>query len=268
MPSSSRFGSDLMAYVLRTCCLILVLAFYFLFAPVGYLFFFLWSLLPTAHPERRANALLAIQRFAFRIMHRMARWLALIDYDPDALTPHRPTTPSVIVANHPTLTDTTAILGAFPRTVTVVKPALFRRWWARPLLHGAGFLEGATRGDELERLIAESVERLQQGYNVLIFPEGTRSPEGKILPFSRIAFEIACRANAPVVPIAIQCQPLWLSKEHPVHIAPPSAAKLTLDVLENVRPEDLEHSSRALRHHVHERIALQLAIDTSTASPS
>lgn len=256
-----------MAFIVRTFVLVVILAFYFSLAPVGYLVFFVWSLLPTKNPLRRANTLLAIQRYAFRAMHRTARVLRIIDYDPSDVQAFLPNVPSVIVANHPTLTDTTAILGAFPRTVTVVKPALYRRWWAYPLLHSAGFLEGATRGDQLDRLLNEAVERLGQGYNVLIFPEGTRSPEGEILPFSRIAFEIACRANAPVVPIAIQCHPLWLSKEHPIHIAPPSAAKLRLDVLENVQPHALEHSSRALRHHVRHQIHSKLQRDSPTASP-
>ena len=46
------------------------------------------------------------------------------------------------------------------------------------------------------------------GLDVLIFPEGTRSPFGSGLqPFHRGAFEVAARANVPVVLLKLTCSP-------------------------------------------------------------
>lgn len=249
-----------MRFLIRTFMVAFLVTSYFILAPVGYLTFTLWSLLPTRHPERRARVLLAIQRRAFRLMHWCARHADLIGFSPTDVEGSAPITPSIIVANHPTLTDTTAILSSFPNTVTVVKPALFHRWWAKPLFQSAGFIESpGTDLTRLEEIIATAESRLQQGFNVLIFPEGTRSPEGKLHPFGRTAFEIACRAKVPIVPIAIRCEPVWLSKEHPIHRAPPQRAMLDLNVLEAIHPRDYDFSSRALRKAVQERITKNLA---------
>lgn len=260
-----------MRFFLRTVITSFILALYFIFAPFGYLAFYLWSLLPTRDPARRARTLLGIQRRAFRLMHRVGRSIKAIDFDPDALADAQPDRPSILVANHPTLTDTTASLAAFPNTVTIVKPALFHRWWAKPLFISAGFLEApGTDYSRLTGVIDEAALRLEQGFNVLLFPEGTRSPEGQLLPFGRSAFEIACRTGAPVVPIAISCNPLWLSKEYPIHRLRPEVAKLRLDVLPAVHPSEHDFNSRALRTAVREQIAahLQIANPSLPSSPA
>lgn len=257
-----------MRFVFRAILIVLAVTTYFALAPIGYLSFFVWSLLPTRHPERRARVLLAIQRRAFRLLHWVARSIDAIEFYPNALARSQPSTPSVLVANHPTLTDVTAIMAAFPNTVTIVKPQLFHRWWAKPLLQSAGFLE--SPGQDTTRLasIMESAQqRLNQGFHVLIFPEGTRSPQGELLPFGRTAFEIACRAKVPVVPIAIRCEPLWLSKETPIQRFPASMAKLQLDVLPAVDPAELDYSSRALRQVVRSRITHHLS-DSASLLPS
>lgn len=254
-----------MRFLLRTAFATFVLAFYFIFAPFGYLAFYLWSLLPTRDPARRARILLGIQRRAFRMMHRVGRRIRAIDFDPDALADAQPNQPSILIANHPTLTDTTASLASFPNTVTVVKPTLFHRWWAKPLFVSAGFLE--SPGADYTRLpavIDEAAVRLAQGFNVLFFPEGTRSPEGELLPFGRSGFEIACRTGAPVIPIVITCTPLWLSKEYPIYRLRPEVAKLRLNVLPAVHPSEHDFNSRALRTAVRDQIAAHLQLSTSS----
>jgi 1-acyl-sn-glycerol-3-phosphate acyltransferase len=40
--------------------------------------------------------------------------------------------------------------------------------------------------------------------HIFIFPEGTRSPDGNLLPFKKGAFFLAAETNAPMVPIVIQ----------------------------------------------------------------
>lgn len=52
--------------------------------------------------------------------------------------------------------------------------------------------------------IDKAAERIQtEKLNVVVFPEGTRSPEGTVLPFKKGAFQLAIQAQVPIVPIAL-----------------------------------------------------------------
>jgi 1-acyl-sn-glycerol-3-phosphate acyltransferase len=47
-----------------------------------------------------------------------------------------------------------------------------------------------------------AAERMRRGTSFLIYPEGTRSPDGRLLPFKQGAFALAVKAGAQVVPVA------------------------------------------------------------------
>ena len=69
-------------------------------------------------------------------------------------------------------------------------------------------------------LLETLLERLAAGFSVLIFPEGSRSPEGGLRRLRRGAFEIACRANVPVVVLHVKPSEPMLSHERPWHAMP------------------------------------------------
>lgn len=68
----------------------------------------------------------------------------------------------------------------------------------------AGFvpLERANRGQSLPA-IEQAAEALREGNSFLIFPEGTRSRTGELLPFKKGGFIMALKGQAPIVPVAI-----------------------------------------------------------------
>jgi 1-acyl-sn-glycerol-3-phosphate acyltransferase len=51
--------------------------------------------------------------------------------------------------------------------------------------------------------INEAVSKIKQGASMLIFPEGTRSEDGKLQPFKTGGFRLALKAGCDVVPVAI-----------------------------------------------------------------
>ena len=238
----------------------LVISTYFVTSPIAYGAFAVLGLFPTRDPIRRARHLQFVMMCGFRTMHAVLRWFWILDFAPRYVEGEIPSSPCVLVANHPTLTDISALLATERGLVFPVKPDLFRSFWARPLLAQAHHFEGAGPGafTTAGQVIDEAVDRLARGYRVVVFPEGTRSPPKGLHPFGRAAFEIAVRAGVPVIPIVITCTPRWLSGNHGFLDPPAEVPKLRLRALPAVHPEKAGSSSRTLRDIVFQQITSEL----------
>src|SRR6202171_3962324 len=110
----------------------------------------------------------------------------------------------LFVANHTSTADAPAVVGAIPRRIAILlKKSLFRF----PIL-GQAFLlahfipvERGNREAAIESL-EKATEALRGGQSFLIYPEGTRSPDGRLQEFKKGAVVMAIKAGVPVVPIA------------------------------------------------------------------
>jgi len=127
----------------------------------------------------------------------------------------------------------------FPRLRIVYKAELR----ALPVLVQAFDLAGFVplqRGNPEQSLpaIERAARALQEGNSFLIFPEGTRSRTGELLPFKKGGFVMALKGQAPIVPVAITGARFAMRKGslviNPVQVrvrigAPVETAGLTLD---------------------------------------
>ncbi|MDX2054824.1 MAG: lysophospholipid acyltransferase family protein [Polyangiaceae bacterium] len=137
--------------------------------------------------------------------------------------------PSVIIANHPTLVDITALGSALGAVCFVAKRPLFKNPVFGPLLRVCGHICGAERDvAEADGAFAQALLRLSEGHSVLLFPEGTRSPVHGLRRFRIGAFELARRARVPLVVIGISAEPRALSKGTPWYRIPKVAMRLQL----------------------------------------
>jgi 1-acyl-sn-glycerol-3-phosphate acyltransferase len=94
--------------------------------------------------------------------------------------------------------------GLFPRLRMLYKAELRKLPVLVRAFDLAGFvpLERGNREQSLPA-IARAAEALREGNSFLIFPEGTRSRTGELLPFKKGGFIMALQGQAPVVPVAI-----------------------------------------------------------------
>jgi 1-acyl-sn-glycerol-3-phosphate acyltransferase len=114
--------------------------------------------------------------------------------------------PVVFMSNHQSLLDVPALLVSLPRNCRFVAKQELSRipifGWA---LRAAGFVF-IDRADR-QRAIAgldRAADILRQGRSVLVFAEGTRSPDGTLLPFKKGGFVLALKGGAPIVPVAVR----------------------------------------------------------------
>jgi len=177
-------------------------------------------------------------QWGFRSFHHYMRWTGLTDFDPRQLHLDVAGEPQVLIANHPTLVDVTAIMAALGDVACVVKGELFEGSAVGRLLELCGHIDGGD-GNAMASaaVVTQAIDRIENGQSVLIFPEGTRSPPGALHPFSRGAFEIARRTGASVQPLIIKCDPPALAKGQPWYDVPRRRAHLEVTPLVEPLPE-------------------------------
>jgi 1-acyl-sn-glycerol-3-phosphate acyltransferase len=111
----------------------------------------------------------------------------------------------VYMSNHQSVFDTVAIVATLPvRWSFVAKREL--TWipffgWALRLGHQ--IIVDRRNRESSVRSLARAAERVRAGTNVIIFPEGTRSPDASLGEFKSGGFHLAIQAGAPIVPIAV-----------------------------------------------------------------
>jgi 1-acyl-sn-glycerol-3-phosphate acyltransferase len=110
----------------------------------------------------------------------------------------------LFVANHTSSADAPAVVGAIPRRVAILlKESLFKWPIAGQAFTLAGFIP--VKRNERESAIAsveKATQSLRAGQSFLIYPEGTRSPDGRLQAFKKGAVVMAIKAGVPIVPIA------------------------------------------------------------------
>jgi 1-acyl-sn-glycerol-3-phosphate acyltransferase len=97
-----------------------------------------------------------------------------------------------------------ALRRLFPHLQVIYKKEL-RRIPILPRCWDIGGFVPIDRKDRIQsdRAIEQAAENVRAGKSFLVFPEGTRSRTGELLPFKKGAFILAIKAQAPIVPIAI-----------------------------------------------------------------
>lgn len=111
----------------------------------------------------------------------------------------------LFMSNHVSNLDPPIITRLLGRRIAIIaKQELFKiPFFGRAMR--AGHFVAVNRSDRKAAIesIRESATVLQSGLGMLVFPEGTRSRTGKLLPFKKGPFHVAMEAGVPVVPITI-----------------------------------------------------------------
>lgn len=120
-------------------------------------------------------------------------------------TEHLKDGPAIFMSNHQSNFDILALIAVLPRQLHwIAKKELFDIPVFGPSMRRGGYIP-LDRGNGRKALqsMDEAAATIHQGKSVLLFPEGTRTEDGNLLPFKRGGFILARKAAVPVIPITI-----------------------------------------------------------------
>lgn len=119
--------------------------------------------------------------------------------------PELPPGPLIFASNHESALDIWVLLALLPRAVRfLAKAELFRLpiFGAYMRLGGHVPVDRTNHGRAVESL-RQAAALVRGGTSLIVFPEGTRSTDGRVHPFKKGPFVLAAEAGVPVVPVAI-----------------------------------------------------------------
>ncbi|GGY45095.1 lysophospholipid acyltransferase family protein [Parvularcula lutaonensis] len=125
---------------------------------------------------------------------------------------HLPTGPAIIAAKHQSMWETLKLTTILPRPCFVLKKELkgwpIFSWFA--IANGFIFIDREAGAKSLRDMTNQAKERLAEGAQIVIFPEGTRSAPGERLPYQPGVAALAKALDVPTVPVSHNSGEYWL----------------------------------------------------------
>ena len=175
---------------------------------LGSLLFSVFLLLPVSRSVARG-----VQHALFSLFVWLAKVtrLFVVEATPEDRARFKGFRGSVIVSNHISLIDFVILVSLLGDTVCVTKEAVGRNPFMRIIARKILVVNTGT-----EDVLRQSRQYLEEGVNVLVFPEGTRTPATDAEHvFRRGAAHLALAAGVPVETLFIACDPPVLGKHQP-----------------------------------------------------
>ncbi len=189
-------------------------------------------------------------------MGRFILWVSGVRVDVQGLENVDPKRAQLILPNHQGSFDVWALMGFFPVPFRwLMKKELFHIPIMGPAMKKGGYM-GVDRRNRHQALSDMEcvLTTLREGSSVIIFPEGTRSRDGKVGEFKRGAFKLAYKSGVQILPISISGsfdimqKGSWLLYPHPIKMVihkPIEVAELDMaarrQLPEQVRQQVIEH---------------------------
>ncbi len=158
--------------------------------------------------------------------------------------------PKILIANHTSQLDTPTMGMLHNQLIFMVNNRVLKSKFFGKAIQMAGFYKSS---ENYEEGIHHLEEKIKQGYSVIIFPEGTRSPTSVIQRFHKGAFYLSEKLKLDIQPVLVRGNADRLPKGDNVL----KSGKLTLEFLPSIRHDDLSwgtnYSERTKNINLHFR---------------
>lgn len=111
---------------------------------------------------------------------------------------------AILASNHDSNLDSLMLMAVVKRQIFFLAgEKLFKKWWLGPILKATGQIFVDRAGADKSESIRRAQEVLSSGNLFGIYPEGTRSPDGKLQNAKSGAVRLALSSKAPIIPIGM-----------------------------------------------------------------
>lgn len=145
--------------------------------------------------------------FARRLWAPVLLWLAGARVEVEGAEQVDPRRPTLYASNHQSSIDIPVLFVALPVNLRFIAKEQLRwvplvGWYLQ--MAGHILIDRSNRTRAIASLDRAAVEIARRKISLIVFPEGTRSSDGRILPFKHGSFGLALKARIPVVPVTVE----------------------------------------------------------------
>jgi 1-acyl-sn-glycerol-3-phosphate acyltransferase len=201
------------------------------------------------------------RRYGQKLIHELfqfflgySRAFGLVEMDARGLAGLRDANGVIVAANHPCLLDAVLLVSRMPRAVCLMKGSLARNI----VFSGTARLAGYVHNKSGLGLVKKCAERLQEGANLLVFPEGTRTVGGELLPFKMGFALVAVLTQSPVQTVIITSDSDFLGKGRPLFKRPVFPLRYSLRLGRRFQPrpgEDAKSFGETVENYFNESLS-------------
>jgi len=137
---------------------------------------------------------------------------------------------NIVVANHPSLIDVVILVSKIPNSICIVKDGLFKNLFIKSLIRRVYLSNSMSPQD----FLVAATKDLDDGYNIIIFPEGTRTQKNKPIHLHRGFAYLQMHSGHDIQPIHIQNNPHILGKHSPWYRVGDKTSVYTLKIMPKI----------------------------------
>ncbi|MES2091250.1 MAG: lysophospholipid acyltransferase family protein [Pseudomonadota bacterium] len=221
-------------------------------------------------PQRLSIVARGVIHGSFRVFIGLMHQLGILTYEVRGLEKLQ-RRGLLILANHPSLIDVVFLMAFTDRADCVVKASLVGNPFTRGPVLAAGFICNNVGPGMVE----DGVASLRAGNNLIIFPEGTRTPAaGFPTKLQRGASNVAVRSGVDITPVVIHCTQSMLAKGTPWWRIPSQKPHFQIEVRDDLPVTLLTErcandalAARRLTDHLTDYFAMETRRDHRHANP-
>lgn len=169
----------------------------------------------------------------------------------------------IFMCNHVSNLDPPVVLPLLPgRSSVLLKKELMRIPILGPAMRMGKFVpvERGSRREAAQASVNAAADALRSGLNILVFPEGTRSKDGRLSIFKKGPFFLAQQTQAPIIPIALSGTQHMMRKGS-IAITPGLARVQLLPAIEPAQYETREELLKAVRKAIADALPEEMKPD-------